>query len=369
MSSSAAASRGRGRPPKVSSRAPAVSSRSRSVAPMRRSPSRFVPSNMYGLMNATPGMTGFGGRSVSGQYQRTKSTLKKAKIFSKKITTKREAIDFFDASKNFDKMLPLPNSLGIANTLNFKKTITINTSNIANANQYVILQFTPTQTFAMSYLMLQTPAVAPLTVYTFDDLNANPPTNIRNSRLTATLLNLTNINNIAGSISMLSIPNGLEWEFSTSTVATEVSVQFQNEIKTMVDSNNRSKQFTANMFTGNNQNNKFSLTPSSMAKLEEWQIYQDITATAAGQKAGILLGANNFSHSTIIFRFDHISTTLINTYNLVVNGQYGARYPSNSIISSLAKSQGPPNRQAVEAAAAAVQGEAHHGSLVGSSIG
>jgi len=357
---------------------PSISrSRGRSVArsvpqPKRRGPykkagtaassSGFNPTSYQGYLNYTPNMTNIGERNVKGMYQYSKyNRISKANIFTKKIMTKKEAIDYFDAAKstNLEHALPIPNSLGLANTLNFKKILNQNTAISAGDAFYYIFQFTSTQCFATSFGMQGTPTlVQPLTFYSFDDLNTAGPTNIRNSRLTVGLYNLTNANNVSGAVTVFSVPNGLEWEFDALSVLPSVSVQFQTELKQMLDSNPRSKTLSASMFVGSNAINKFSLIPASMSKLEDWALYSDLTSVKATRQNAIITGANNFTHTTMIIRLDQ--TTVANNYNFVVNGQYSTRFPANNILASIVKTPIANNPQKVESASKVLGGDGSH---------
>jgi len=338
--------------------------RARAVAGTRiqtsRSPS-LANNQFRGYLNYTPKMTNIGERNVRGMNQYSKyDRATKASIFTKKTMTKKEAIDYFDASKasNLEHALPIPNSLGLANTLNFKKIINQNTFTANGNANYYIFQFTPTQCFAVSYDMAATPAVSQLTFHTFDDLNTASPTNIRNSRATIGLYNLTNSTSIGGAVTIFSVPNSLEWEFDASSVNPSVSVQFQNEIKQILDSNPRSKSMSASMFVGNNNNNKTSLIAASMSKLEDWGLYSDLTTVKATRQAALINGANNFTHTTVIIRLE--STSIANNYNFICNYQYSTRFPQNSILSSIVKQPPAPDARKVELASKVLSGDGSH---------
>lgn len=348
-----------------------VSYRSPSVTPVRgrqgysmvqsRSPS--VTSGQFrGYLNYTPRMTNIGERNVKGMSQYSKySRIDKARIFTDKTMTKKEAIDYFDAAKstNLEHALPIPNSLGLATTLNFKKILTQSTST-AGDSFYYIFQFTPTQNFAVSFGMQSIPTlVQPLTFYNFDDLLSAGPTNIRNSRATIGLYNLTAANNVSGAVTIFSIPNSLEWEFDAAAVNPSVSIQFQTEIKAMLDSNPRSKTLSASMFVGNGAANRFSLIPSSMSKLEDWATFTDLTSVKATRQQALINGSTNFTHTTLVIRLDG-TVTNSNIYNFVCNHQYSTRFPQNSILSSITKQQILPDAKKVETAAAVLGGDGAH---------
>jgi hypothetical protein len=330
---------------------------------MQTSRSPSTTNNQFrGYLNYTPKMTNIGERNVRGMNQYSKyDRATKAGIFLKKTMTKKEAIDYFDASKasNLEHALPIPNSLGLANTLNFKKIINANSFTSSGDATYYIFQFTATQCFAVSYDRSNVPVGSqPLTFHQFDDLLTAGPTNIRNSRATIGLYNLTNANNVSGAVTIFSVPNSLEWEFDALSVNPSVSVQFQNEIKQILDSNPRSKSMSASMFVGNTNNNKTSLIAASMSKMEDWGIFSDLTTVKATRQAALVAAANNFTHTSVIIRIE--SSSSVNNYNFVCNYQYSTRFPQNSILSSIVKQPLAPNSKKFELASAALGGDGSH---------
>jgi hypothetical protein len=280
-----------------------------------------------------------------------------------KVDKKNEALDFFDATKNTEHTLPLPNSLGVSVPLNFSSRYSPSTSTTANTHVYYIIQFTDSQCVGAFYSMVGTTAtaVASLTPLLFTDLDTNPPTSFRASRLTATLLNTTSITNVAGSVSALYLMNGLEWEFDATLFS--ISAALQNEIRTMIESNSKSKIFSASNFVGDSVKNKFSLVPTSMANLENWLTYGNSQSSVALQKATLINGAQHFTHSTLILRFEN--TSVANTYTLLLNGQYSTRYPANSILTSIARKDLYPKKELVEEHSKILDSEGYHGLLNG----
>jgi len=127
----------------------------------------------------------------------------------------------------------------------------------------------------------------------------------------------------------------------------------------MLDSNPRSKTLSASMFVGNGASNRYSLVPASMAKLEEWALFSDITTVKATRQAALVAGSQNFTHTTLVIRIDS-TVTNANIYNLVCNHQFSTRFPSNSILSSITKKQPAPNAKKVEAASAVLGGDGSH---------
>lgn len=293
-----------------------------------------------------------------GRFQYSALTrVGKAGIFEKGITTKQQAIEFFDASltSNLTHALPLPNSLQMSTTNNFKKNISVSTT--AGYQIYYIFQFTPSQGFCVSFgtVPQQDQADTPFTFHNFDELSSAGPANIRNSRMTIAINNLSNATVASGSISVLTIPNGLEWEYGTSQTLTG---NFQNEIKNMMNNHPRSKTMPGGSFLGQSEHNKFSLIPASMAKLEEWNIFLDHNNLTAGIKTSLTNGANNFSHATVIVKFD--ITSAVNNYNLVVNGQYALRWAANSILATMIMPTQKDNRSKVEKGVDILAGSTHH---------
>ena len=300
-------------------------------------------------------------KRVYGRPMATPSNyyMKPYTIMKGKTGNKKMALDYFDATKNLEHSLALPNSLGVSTCLNFSRRDGISTATVSDNHQYIILQFTNTQCVGIRYGMVgaTATALAAFTSILFPDLDSTPPTHIRASRLTASLINTTAITNVAGSVSFLFLQNGLEWEFDSTT--NSVSIAFQNEVRTMIESNSRSKIYSAQHFVGDTANNKFSLIPVSMANLEEWRLYGNALGTSTSIKDALTNGSNNFSHSTLIIRIEN--TTVSNTYTLMVNAQFSARYPANSIISSISKKDLYPKKEVIENHAKQLDGNGYYG--------
>ena len=270
---------------------------------------------------------------------------------------KLKALSFFSAIKNPEYALPMPNSLGVFTTANFSKRAGLTTSTTSNNITYMILQFTPTQVHGMTYVQVgaTATAVAAVSILNFADLDASAPAHVRQSRMTLSLINTTASTNVAGSVTSLYVNNGLEWEFSPSALSLELTANFQNEISTMVDSNSRSKLHSASKFIGDADSSKFHLIPSSMSNLEEWKVYTTGFPDITSAKLAFVNGSTNFTHSTLILRFDNTSTA--NTYLGVINAQYALRYPANSILSSIVHTQPPADKNAIENHANVLDGE------------
>lgn len=264
--------------------------------------------------------------------------------------SKLESLAYFDATnpKNISRALPVPNGLGFSTTLNFSTRFQMTALTTANTAQYLIIQLGPSGLVAFSYTHNSaTPALAAITPYYFPDLDSQPPDHIRASRLSASMINLTSYNAISGSVSVLSVPSGLEYEFDPTLLS--VSTVFQNSIRNMIDTNAKTKLYSGTQFVGNTNNNKIHLVPVSINNLSTWRKYNFCTlANAAAhtaapylandiayQKAALLSANEEFTHSTLIARFDTTGTT--NNYQVVINAQYSARYPSNSLISSISQ--------------------------------
>ena len=286
------------------------------------------------------------------------STFTKDKEYDKK-----KALDFFSATKNFKYALPLANSLGVFSCSNFSRRQALSSTTVAGNSVYVVITFTPSQLCGFTYTQVGTTAtaVANITAILFPDMNSTPPQNMRNSRMTVTLLNTTSSTNVAGAVSTIFVNNGLDYDFSSSTTAVELSVAFQNEIATMIDTNTKSRIHGAANFIGEKENQMFSLIPSSYSNLEEWLNYSDAAApdATANIKAALINGSKQFSHSTLIMRLE--PTTVQNSYTLLINGQYALRWPANSILSSIGQNDQKSyvNKNLVERHAGTLNGDGH----------
>jgi len=133
-----------------------------------------------------------------------------ASIFYGRPYTKEEARAAFDASDtdNQKSVVPVVNSLG----------------NLVNINTYDSFQFT-TSTSLDGYIILQYNPFGVSVAITYDGLNdatttsfryfstlqSNIPSTVRSSRKTICVQSLQNSNNIQGAVSVLAIPNFIDY--------------------------------------------------------------------------------------------------------------------------------------------------------------
>jgi hypothetical protein len=331
--------------------------------PRRVSPSTIPAQSRSGFMNKSYTSSRIGMPNTSSEIiRKSYSTFSKDKDYEKK-----KALDFFSAIKNSKYALPMPNSLGVFSTANFSRRQQVNTTTVAGNSVYVVITFTQSQICGFTYQQVGTTAtaVAAITSIFFPDMDSNAPQNMRNSRMTLTILNTTASTNVAGAISTIFVNNGLEYEFSASTTAVELTAAFQNEIATMLDTNTKSRIHGSANFIGDKENQQFHIIPSSMANLEDWATYGNGTFDVASTKNALINGARAFTHSTLICRFE--STSVVNNYTLLINGQYALRWPANSILSSIGQNDQKTyvNKNLVENMSAKLNGDGHMGGGAG----
>ena len=291
-----------------------------------------------------------------------KGVLALGQHFVKGLKDKKAAQTYFDASITANQLEPiaLPSSLGLSITQNFCNRSNMNLVTTTGISQVFIFQLCDSQCVCFSYTQAATTPLVPaiLTPIMFADMATTPPTNMRSSRATFNILNSTAVSSVSGTVSVLQIVNNLEWEFDTSA-SLAVTAQFQSEIATMITTNSNSKEYTGQDFTSQK---KFSLLPSSMSKLQEWRQFTDFTAisTNALKAAHIIESAQNYSHGTLIVKFNAPSVS--NGYTIQYNAQYSMRHPSNTILGSLGKKTPSTSEQHIDAVisnaqAASAQGD------------
>jgi hypothetical protein len=312
--------------------------------------------NMRGPLYKLSYRSSRAGMNIAG-----KGVLALGQHFVKGIKDKAHALAYFDASSgaNQNDPIALPSTLGLSITQNMATRNNINLAATAGVSQVYIIQFCDSQAFVFAYTQAATPAVAAATInpILFSELTATQPTNIRASRGTVGIINSTAVQSVSGTISVLQIVNNLEWEFDT-TVALNVTSTFQNEITAMLTNNSKSKEYSASDFSSQK---KFSLLPSSMAKLQEYRPFVDFTLLTNAQKAAhIIESAGNYSHGTLIIKFN--SPSVANSYTLQYNGQLSCRHPANSLLGSLGKKTPNANENTINtvvenASSASAQGD------------
>jgi len=257
--------------------------------------------------------------------------------FDKSIKTKEGSLSYFDSTKtsNQETTLALPNSLNIALVQNFtnRDNFSIGTSGVGAYTIY-IFTMTGSQCIGIKYATSATTAVA-TAVYTpllYPDFATTPPTTLRSSRTTIGLSNSTAATNVAGTVTVLMTSSNLEFEFDPLGTQA-VSVNFQNEINLMLNSNVKSKTYTSADFV---KTVKFSLVPISMQACEEWVPFADFSAYSIAQKNAFLVDTvNHASHSTLIIRFD--APSVANSYVAQYSSQYSTRHSPNSLLGSMGR--------------------------------
>jgi len=175
-------------------------------------------------------------------------------------------------------------------------------------------------------------ATAAYTPLLYSDFATTPPTTMRGSRTTIGLSNSTAATSVAGTVTVLMTSSNLEFEFDPLGTQA-VSVNFQNEVALMLNSNVKSKIYTSHDFVNTK---KFSLVPISMQACEEWVPFADFSAYSIAQKNAFLVDTvNHASHSSLIIRFDAPSVS--NSYVVQHSSQYSTRHAPNSLLGSMGR--------------------------------
>ena len=237
-----------------------------------------------------------------------------------------------DASKgeNQSKCLPLANSLGLYVPINVKLSTSLGATS-TDIRYYYIFQFNygGVACFRIPYT-ISTGLFGATVVSEFNDFQSSNPSTLRHSRFTVKVLNTSNGNNIAGSVRAVQVPNGLNWLFANST-SLDITQAFGTSIEEMLSTNSHSKIYTGSDFGGIGK--KFSLLPSSYANLSEWQPFQDWDNSGWLTKQAFLQTSAAYStHGTLILCIDAVAS---NSYQFQINCQFAARYPANTILSSV----------------------------------
>lgn len=341
--------RPRGRPPKKSQ--PTLST---------SQPSSLNPPQRYRMTPSRPPYSR--GRSISygvdrraymiSNIRRTpmlmnrRGRVKAASVFYKKNFTKEEARKAFDASdeSNSSACVPVVNSLGNFISLNLYDNFSFATT--VNTNQFVVMQFNPFGG-SMVYFNSETADATATTFRTFSNLQNNIPSTIRASRKSLSISTLMNENNIAGSVAVLAIPNFLDYAFSSSTF--NFTTAFVQGVRSLLESSSQTQVYPAGFFK---KKRTFSLYPASyvnFSKFHDFNLWTNLTETE--KRAQWVLFPEQMPQTTLILQFMAVSTS--QTYSIQVNEQIGARYPANTILSSLHRPGLTTTAQSLQAAASA----------------
>ena len=249
-------------------------------------------------------------------------------IFYKRNMTKAEALEAFDASRNENQTdaVPVVNSLGNFVPINVFDSFSLSTS--TTLNKYIILQFTYN---GISCITCDSGS-SNATYRTFGALNTSVPATIRPSRMSICIGNLSNANTVTGQVQVLQIPNFLAYVFNNSPAPTnQFTDTFISSLSSLLDSNPQTKNYPASMFM---TTRKFSLTPASYVNFCKFVDFDEWAGLdVASQQAQLNAAAEDMAQGTLIIRFPN--STASNVYTIQIYQQICARYPANTILSSV----------------------------------
>jgi hypothetical protein len=331
----------RGRPP-TRTRSATASARPRSVSYARSA--SYAPS-VYRRSRATR-------PKAAAQDQPRARRQTTGKILTGKEMSKEEAISYFDPAKNTSKCINIPNSLGSFLTLNSLQRLNISTSTLGGVagDMYFIFAHTNSNLVCLRFATTGSSARQLVPIIATDWTTV--PESMRASRASIAINNSSNNNVADGSVSMLSIPNGLQWQFEIYNVAElypQVTNAFVSSLQVMTDSHPKSAHYSHNEIR---TLRTVCAAPSSFVGISNWREFEDYTQGTPPGSAALTLNQHNFmvgllddstAHqalNTIIVRIKYTATT--NIYDLIFRVQHACRFPSNNLLSRMEFDHGPP---------------------------
>lgn len=233
-------------------------------------------------------------------------------------------------------------SLGHATTINSVVRYTQGTSTTLRTVH--ILQWNPSGVAVLKYLWDGTTATAFAGGVTrvflpyFDPALNIVPTSIRPARMAIRVRNYTIFTSMVGQVKILSIPEGLEWEFQIGATDLLPSNTMAAEVESMVNGHKDTRTITASDL---HTTKSFVVPPASAVGYNQWYPFSqaapaNTTPWALTQTALADGAESNAFYTTIVF-FDASSS--VNSYGFTVHRQDQCRYPANTIMSSHAKAQ------------------------------
>jgi len=253
-------------------------------------------------------------------------------VMLKKKGNRENAVAYFNPliKENQIHAVTLPYSLGNYVVLNGTRRVDFN---LANSDWYFLYMSTSA---GVAFYQID-PGNRTLVPYVVTAINNQPPESVRQSRACLALQNVTNELNRAGSVTVLTTSNPLDWEFDTAvTTGVTVSANFLTELQTMTDTNPSARNFTAHDFA---HIKTFIVAPASYQGFSQWDVYTDLTPlTTQSRWAYYSDQAAKMRQNTIIIRLRNPGATS-QTYNLIGTLQYCGRYPSNDILSTIQQKQ------------------------------
>lgn len=252
------------------------------------------------------------------------------KTWAKKAPMKRvsgDALAYFDAARAWSTPVALPTSFGAFIPLNLLATHPFQNSHGNPDPQpitFVVAQ--SSQMDCMAYVWQAGGAIVRLP---FDHLTTANPEQIRTSRMTLSLENLTPEATRAGMVFSLITPAPLSWDFASGVTP---STNFNAELFSMVTTNPRSRAHTAESFTKGGR--KFISTPVSVAQMALWKEFvkfNDIPNDPA-RALQIIADSKVLAVSTIVIAIS--GTAAAQDYVVRNYVQVGVRFAANTFIAS-----------------------------------
>lgn len=239
-------------------------------------------------------------------------------------------LSLFDAISNKKHSLPLYGSLSDSITQDYVHRVTQTPSTTTPI--FYIYMFTNSEVYGVRYTQ-SVSADAALTPFSFSQMVVDTPHTMRPSRMTISLLNTASTNVVSGTVTIGVVKNSLDWSFSSSTTAVEVTVAFMNSMQAVLENGDSTLVATGKSCQDGHQ---FSLVPISIVNLSKWSSPVVVGGSVPLLKAALEGTQDDASHSCLIIRFDPVASQ---SYNLACNSQYSMRYPANSVLGSLNQKQ------------------------------
>lgn len=165
----------------------------------------------------------------------------------------------------------------------------------------------------------------------YDGSSETQPIAVKPLRAGIKLKNVSENQLIGGTVRVLQISSPLEWEFEggASAGTATLTENFKNELLSMTEQNPRSVVYSGvEMSRGESE---FVIAPCNASAYNSYGtlFYTSAVDTAKFEEC-VKSFVYDMSMNTIIFVFE--PTTSVQKYTITMGGQYGFRYPANTIL-------------------------------------
>jgi hypothetical protein len=240
-------------------------------------------------------------------------------------TVSEHPVAHFDPVRNPDHVLPLPDSIARACCVNASvRTDLINQQTLGA--RYVFICQTSGQHLAFHCWRNDT--LVRFTDYAASHLTTPEPTAVRASRLAVRLMNTSPSDKVGGTVQSIVAP-ALEFVWTQGTAgAASLTAAFLDSVDQMLSNHTDAKSFSNAELL---HTRVIASTPTSISGMRQWV---DFNTQATGQSvmADAAAAMSRASLGCIVLK---INAAVDNTWQLTINSQVAAIYPSNSLPASL----------------------------------